>query len=89
MAAVNNPTPAEIDSLKGKAWTAAARDLREKFKKDWETFLRARYHEYGLEWNPRKTTEEREREQLAELVTKHPDLARQLTQRQIDDDADK
>jgi hypothetical protein len=78
MANPKDPTPTEVDSLKGKAWTAAARDLREKYTKDWETFLRARYHEYGLDWNPRKTKEQREKDQLAELLERYPEEAQRI-----------
>jgi hypothetical protein len=67
-----------VEALKGQAWTAAARLLREKYQVEWLTLLRQEYAERGLEWNPRKSQEEKDREQLAELIAKYPDLVTEL-----------
>jgi hypothetical protein len=69
------PTTAEIEAAKNSAWNAANRDLREQYRKDWETHLRRRYAERGLEWNPRPSKEDREQAQLEELIKKYPEQA--------------
>jgi hypothetical protein len=78
MANAKQATATELESEKGKAWTAAAARLRAKFKTDWETFLREEYHHRGLDWNPRKTKEQREKDQLAELLERYPEEAQRI-----------
>lgn len=74
------------DSLKGQAFVAANRRLREAHPDEWKELHREEWERRGLKWDPRPTKEEREEQQLRELVAAHPKLARELTQRTIPDD---
>jgi hypothetical protein len=69
---------AEIESRKGKAYTRAARRLRADDPDKWNRYLREEYERDGLSWSPRLTKEERERQQLADLIAAYPAEARSL-----------
>ena len=71
-----------LDVKKGKATTAAQRDLREAYPDEYKEFLRKRYAEQGVPWETSKlskpTREEREKAQLATLLEQYPDEAQAI-----------
>lgn len=71
-------TSAELESLKGKAYTAASRALREAHRQEFNEHLAQAYAEVGIEWKPRLSEEEKAAAQLEELLEKYPHLAKKV-----------
>lgn len=64
----------ERDRLLRKAYGSATQDLREQHRKDFEALYKARAAELGVEWEPRKTAEEKAKEQMEALLSQYPHL---------------
>jgi hypothetical protein len=75
------------EQLKGKAWTAASRELRNAHHAEWLERLEAQYRKLGLTWTPRPTAEERARAQLDELLAQHPALIDHVAERVVQGDS--
>jgi hypothetical protein len=63
--------------LLSKAAGQASTRLKQRFQTQWNSLMQEEALKLGVEWEPRKSPEEREREKARELLAKYPDLLEQ------------
>lgn len=68
-------TKEERDKRLRSAYGKATQDLRDTFRADFETFYKARAAEEGIDWEPRKSPEQKAREQIEALLAQFPSLS--------------
>lgn len=61
-----------------KAYTQATTDLRTKHQSEFNELMKLHAKAAGYDWEPKKTAEDRAREQVAEILEKFPKLAEEL-----------
>lgn len=71
-------TPENRDSLVRKAYTNANSILRDRHKDEFLELHQAEAKKLGLDWTPRKTKEQKAREQMGKLLNENPTLREEL-----------
>lgn len=71
-------TPEVRDQLVRKAYTAASARLRDAHKEEFISLQKEEAQKLGLDWQPRKSKAEKDREQINKLLTENPDLYAEL-----------
>jgi hypothetical protein len=71
----------ERDRLMSQAYGAAQKDLREKYKDEFNRYYQKRCAERGIEWTPRKSKAEQALDQITDLLSEYPDIAEQVAER--------
>lgn len=66
------------DSLLRKAYTIATTQLRDAHKEEFLKYQQAAAQKLGVDWTPRKTKEQRAREQVSKLLEANPALRDEL-----------
>ena len=66
------------DNLMRKAYTDATAQLREKYKEEFLLLQQSAAQKLGLDWKPRKTKEQKDRETVTKLLAENPALREEL-----------
>lgn len=69
---------AERDTKMRKAYGSATTLLREKHKDEFQLLHQQEAQKLGLDWTPRKSKEQKAREQVNKLLTENPSLRDEL-----------
>jgi hypothetical protein len=69
---------AERDNLLRKAYGTATTQLREKYKDEFVLLQQSAAQKLGLDWSPRKSKEQRDREKLQAILNENPALKDEL-----------
>jgi len=68
------PSGTDRDKLLRQAYSAAAKELRENHRDEFNTLQQKHAKELGVEWSPRLNAEERAAAQMEALFTEFPGL---------------
>lgn len=83
-------TPELTDDQKHrKAYGAATQRLREAHKDEFQNYMKDEASKLGLDWSPRKTAEDRAREELRATLAKYPHLIDEVSVPQAEQPATK
>lgn len=69
-------SPTEKETV-ARARALAARDLRNKYRKEHDDLVKQHAKAMGVDWSPRPTKEERAQAELERLLAENPTLAAQ------------
>jgi hypothetical protein len=69
---------AERDNLLRKAYGTATTQLREKYKDEFVLLQQSAAQKLGLDWSPRKSKEQRDRDKLQKILSDNPGLKDEL-----------
>lgn len=69
---------AERASVLRKAYGQASAQLREKYKDEFLLLQQSAAQKLGLDWSPRKSKEQRDREKLQKILADNPALKDEL-----------
>jgi len=78
------PTPAQTqeeqdrDATIRKAYSAAAKELRERHRDEFNALQQKHAKEMGVEWSPRLTPEDRAAQQMESLFAEFPGLRERM-----------
>lgn len=64
------------DDAVRKAYSHASSTLREKYRDEFNKIVKEKAKDLGYEWSPKKTKEEKAREEFEALLRDYPDLAK-------------
>ena len=81
LAPTEEQSSSERDRLMSQAYGAAQKDLREKYKDEFNRYYQKRCAERGIEWTPRKSKQEQAMDQIIDLLSEYPDIAEQVAER--------
>lgn len=80
-AAKKQPKEAQVsrDTLLRAAYTAATARLREQHREDFNALMVEETQQRKIEWAPKKTQEQKDREALNAILAEHPEWAAHTT----------
>jgi hypothetical protein len=68
----------ERDNLLRKAYGTATAQLREKYKDEFLLLQQSAAQKLGLDWSPRKSKEQRDREKVQKILADNPAIKAEL-----------
>ena len=71
-------TETDTKALTRKAYGAATQALRDNHRDEFNSLMKQKAADLGIEWEPRKTPEEKAVDEVNRILSEHPSVAERL-----------